>query len=307
MMNMFLKRLILQAIPGPIKTRLRLWKLRKLFAEGLPKEFSEALRFLITDDVDRSTLLLSKRIEAIRGTIASQSEKTIPIWCSPKPGSSGNQVTPNLRPRHGKVLEFSMERIARTGRNKRWAIFLHLLIRAYKATTILELGSCAGISGCYLSSPSSVKTFITVEGSPPLAELAKKTLEQISPNAIVLNMSFDDAIEHALPQLSSPLDCIFIDGHHEKIATIHYYEKIESYLSDEAVIIFDDVSWSNDMRDAWNILSLRPKFSHSLDLGAIGVCIFHRHNINHTKYWDLQPILGRVAISHPTGWEERGF
>src|SRR6185312_4343070 len=112
----------------------------------------------------------------------------------------------------------------------------------------LELGACAGISAIYLSSAPQMKSLITVEGSAPLAGLAAESLQPFS-HARVVNALFDDAIDAELPGVK--LDLAYIDGHHEKVATIHYFNKIRPYLQPGAVVIFDDVSWSRDMREAW--------------------------------------------------------
>ena len=214
-------------------------------------------------------------------------------------------MTSDLKPQPGKVLEFTMKQIAhRASKNRLWGLFLHLLVRTFNAKTVVELGSCAGISGCYLASPPSVETFITVEGSPHLAQLARESFHTIFPRAIVLNMLFDDAIDNEIPRfLKTKIDFIYIDGHHEKIATIHYFEKIMPHLSDQAVVVFDDVSWSSDMREAWNILSSSSVFSHSMDFGALGVCLFERNRTRQGQYWNLQPVVGFVKIGDPEGWK----
>jgi hypothetical protein len=139
-----------------------------------------------------------------------------------------------------------------------------------------------------------------------LAEIAADSLRD-RPNARVLNQLFDEAIDEQCPGLIGKIDCAFIDGHHEKVATIHYFNKILPALKDGAIVIFDDVSWSHDMREAWTILSERREFSHTIDLGAIGVCILKEASaVNEapSKKWNLQPITGRPAIGDPEGWKE---
>ena len=66
-----------------------------------------------------------------------------------------------------------------------WGTFLYLCASARRAETILELGSGAGISGCYLGSAPSCRRFITVEGSADRARLAEAHLRQIVGNVEV--------------------------------------------------------------------------------------------------------------------------
>jgi hypothetical protein len=97
-----------------------------------------------------------------------------------------------------------------------------------------------------------------------------------------------------------------IDGHHEKVATIHYFNKIRPFLKPGAVVMFDDVSWSRDMREAWEHLSRQFAFSHAMDLGVIGICILARPGSDAVpKCWDLQRIAEghRVRIGDPAGWK----
>ena len=299
----------IRLVPQRISRRIRLlfapFKLAKLYKDGLPKEFTEGLTYLLKGKASNKVLDVSARIEEIRREIAAGGSKPVKVLYSPKPGSSGNVVMENLKPQHGKILDFSMEQISKTGKNERWGVYLHLLASSFQVKTILELGSCVGISGCYLSSVPSCETFITVEGSEDLAAIAEKNIKQLKPDAQILNMLFDDALDEILPSLKSKIDFAFIDGHHEKIATIHYFERLIPYLSDGAVVVFDDVSWSHDMRDAWNILSQRGEFSHSVDLGHVGISLINLPIAdNIPKYWDLQTVLGKKKIGNPHGWQK---
>ena len=83
-----------------------------------------------------------------------------------------------------------------------------------------------------------------------------------------------------------------------KIATINYFNRLLPFLAEKALIVFDDISWSNDMRDAWDILQKRDEFSEAIDLGIIGICILKDKTRTKTtpKNWDLQPIIGKYRI-----------
>jgi len=278
--------------------------LKRLFWQGLPSELREGLVFLLTGDTNEGTLRLSDKIETIRANIAAKGDEKVAFWYSPKPGSADDRVTHNTRPKPGEILDFTMQHVARTGKKKHWGVFLHLLGEAHGARTIFELGSCAGISGCYIASADSVKEFITVEGSSALAKMADQNIRRVFPTAKVINSLFDDAIDQEVPKLKQSIDYVFIDGHHERIATIHYYERLLPYLSQKAIVVFDDISWSYDMREAWKELSARREFCHAVDLGEMGVCIYDPSSTGEdVRYWDLQPILGRYPIGDHPGWE----
>ncbi|NEP77686.1 MAG: class I SAM-dependent methyltransferase [Okeania sp. SIO3B3] len=255
--------------------------------------------------MDEKTAAVAKLAEDRRREIASQGDQKIPIYYSPKPGSSGNDSSIDARPQTGKVLEFTMRDIAKTGKNKTWGTALYLIAREFESSVGIELGACAGISGIYLSSAPNLKKFITVEGSEALAKIAQESLKSLK-NVKVVNSLFDEAIDSELPSLDSKIDLAYIDGHHEKIATIHYFNRLLPFLNPNSVVIFDDISWSYDMRDAWNILSKRSEFAYAMDLGVIGICVM-KTKFDSTEvepiYWDLQSIIGRSGIGKPHGWE----
>lgn len=289
-----------------ITRRPRKKKIENLFDSGLPHQMRPALQYLVTGRCDTKTRTVVKHAEDRRGAIASQGDKEVPIWYSPKPGSSGTDISIDAHPQPGKVMQFTMARVAKTGRNQNWGTILYLIARGFESTIAFELGSCAGISAIYLSSAPSIKKLITVEGSKALAKIAEESLKSHR-NVKVVNSLFDEAIDSELPSLNRKIDLVFIDGHHEKVATIHYFNRLLPFLENGALVIFDDISWSYDMREAWDILCKRPEFSHTMDLGTIGVCVLKTVSENRQAEpisWDLRPLFGKRSIGDPKGWKE---
>jgi predicted O-methyltransferase YrrM len=302
--NSKLKFFIKKIINIPFAKR-KLVLLDKMCSEGLPKTLRTPLIYLITGKRDEIATHTAYEAEKRRSVIASKGNKRIPIWYSPKPTSELSSVEKNKSPSPGRVLEFTMERIARTGKNEKWGTFIHLLVREFKCKHGLELGSCAGISAMYLSSSPFLKNLITIEGSTELSKIAETSLKS-RPNVTVVNSLFDEAIKSKVASSPELFDFAFIDGHHEKIATIHYFNCLVPYLKEGALIIFDDVSWSYDMREAWNILSTNLEFSHTIDLGTIGICIMKTKESKSKApvKWDLKSITGGHSIGNPKGWKE---
>ena len=70
-----------------------------------------------------------------------------------------------------------------------------------------------------------------------------------------------------------PIDYAFIDGHHDEKATISYFEKVMPHLSKNAILVFDDISWSDGMRRAWKHIEKNKLIKISLNLGVVGVCV----------------------------------
>ncbi|HKY01488.1 MAG TPA: class I SAM-dependent methyltransferase [Burkholderiales bacterium] len=284
-----------------IKRFLRTYKLRKLVREGLPNPIVPALQFLVEGVLDERAQAVAKKVEAIRAQIAARGNERVDILYSPLPGSSGTEASADMRPAHGEVMQFTMAQVANTGKKQQWATALYLLAEASKAKVILELGSCAGISACYLASSPYCKVLHTIEGAPALARLAQESLNKVGSNGVVHAALFDEALDKLLPVIE-PIGFAYIDGHHEKVATIHYWQRIAPKLAPGAMVVFDDISWSNDMRACWDHIVEQPKFTDAFDLGTIGVCIAGGQA--KPRIWDLQGVVGRTPIGQPHGWKK---
>lgn len=82
---------------------------------------------------------------------------------------------------------------------------------------------------------------------------------------------FDDVLLSILQSVKE-IDFAFIDGHHDKDATIEYFNVIKPFLSNDAIVVFDDISWSSGMIESWEILKKDKKFIKYDDLKKLGIC-----------------------------------
>jgi len=255
------------------------------------------LRRRLDDPVDQER---AERVERLRAGIAAR-PGTAAIYYSPLPGSSGSDHSAAARPRHGEVVQFDWSHIAtRTSIHRQWGEFLYLAAKARNATSVLELGSCAGVSGAYMASAPSVERLTSVEASADLATVARETIQSVLPDAVVINALFDEALDQ-LVESGATFDLAWIDGHHEKIATLHYFVRSRPILSPGAWVLFDDIAWSGDMREAWRELSAAPGVRYALDLGRCGLLILGDGGL--TKL-DLRPLSGTgYAVGRPHGWK----
>ena len=263
---------------------------------GFPAALVCPTTYLVTRRADAQTVRVSAAAEARRAEIAATPGEPIEIIYSPKPGSARNCE----RPAEGARLLFSYDRVAHTGKDAKWCTFLLLCARESRARTVVELGACAGISAYYLASAPSVERLVTVEGSAALADIARETLRPVADRADVHNGLFDDALDRLLPGLGE-VDFAYIDGHHESVATMHYFRRMKPRLAKGAWVLFDDISWSSDMRDGWNAIVAMPGFSHCVDYGTVGVCLWSGEDTV-GRVWDLRSISGHTAIGSPHGW-----
>jgi predicted O-methyltransferase YrrM len=84
-----------------------------------------------------------------------------------------------------------------------------------------------------------------------------------------------------------PIDFFFNDGHHNYDAFIQYFNEALPYLSDGAIIVFDDINWSPGMRRAWKEIEDNAKVAVSIDLQKLGVA-FVKRNIETKEQYRIQ-------------------
>jgi predicted O-methyltransferase YrrM len=71
-------------------------------------------------------------------------------------------------------------------------------------------------------------------------------------------------------------DLVFIDGNHQKEATLNYFEKLLSAVHNDSVMIFDDIHWSKEMEAAWEEIKLHSEVSVTIDTFYWGLVFFRR-------------------------------
>jgi predicted O-methyltransferase YrrM len=170
--------------------------------------------------------------------------------------------------------------------NPRYGRLLNRLVRYYRPSRIIELGTAAGISTLYLASGNREAEVITVEGNPRLAEIASGNFRKAGlKNVTVINSTFEEALPEITKDLTSGF-LVFIDGNHTKEATLRYYSVFAAKSGINPILIFDDINWSDEMRSAWKKIVRQTPGGNLIDLFFMGICFpdlssplqFHRMN-----------------------------
>ncbi len=79
------------------------------------------------------------------------------------------------------------------------------------------------------------------------------------------------------------IDMAFINGHHDYQPTLDYFHEIYAHASDGALLVFDDINWTHDMRRAWAEIQEDARVELAVDLSSVGLCIV-RHRPAQTCY-----------------------
>lgn len=254
----------------------------KMLESNLPHPLRSPLEFLLFGKLSFADERVVARIETLRCDLARRPDERITVY-SGKTEADG--ATPG-------TLERSLAQIAyESSVLPRWGIVLYLCASAVGAKIIVELGSSAGISGCYLASSSACQKFITVEGSSELAKLAKANLSRTMTNFEVINASFTVALDRMTPELGRGIDMLYMDGDKQKGSLCRSFERLAPHLNNGSVVVFDDIHWSCDMRKAWQLLRRWQGFSHTIAAGRFGLC-FWTGGRTEAKTFDLYEFAG---------------
>jgi predicted O-methyltransferase YrrM len=159
----------------------------------------------------------------------------------------------------------------------KWGRLIFKLIRKNKPENCLELGTCLGISASYQLAALELNhkgKLTTIEGSTELLKLVRKKLSfEEHRNLVLIQGKFIDVLPELISSSENQFDFVFIDGHHEKNATLQYFDLLFPSLKPGSIIIFDDINWSAGMKEAWEILKQDERIKYTVDLYKWGICI----------------------------------
>ena len=163
----------------------------------------------------------------------------------------------------------------RRSKKEPWGIFLLTLARTLAPQRSIELGTCLGISGAYLGAGLQLAgggALASIEGAPALAERASVHLASLDLEVDVRAGLFAQTLDPLLDE-GGAVDLAFIDGHHQEEPTLTYFDQIAEHLADSAVVVFDDIRWSEGMEKAWARLCQDPRMEVVIDLDRVGLCV----------------------------------
>lgn len=227
----------------------------------LARAVGAALGAAVLDTLDDEERRWVARIEALRAEMDSSTE----------------QIDVALPNRRGEVKLAELGDTCRRRSKKRlWGVFLLALARRVAPDRGIELGTCLGISSAYLAAGMQLSgrgRLWTLEGAPALAARSAENLASLGLDDVeVVAGLFAETLAPVLRE-GGPVRLAFIDGHHQEDPTLAYFDQIAAHLTDPAVVVFDDINWSEGMVRAWSAILVDPRIRVAVDVTGVGVCV----------------------------------
>ena len=159
------------------------------------------------------------------------------------------------------------------------AQLLYRLAADAQPDNIIELGTCLGTTSVYLQKAAPKAKVYTLEGCPQTAGVAKDSFAKAKTDNIQLVVgNFDDTLPDVIKGLDK-LDFVFVDGNHRKNATLEYFEWCLPKVHEDTLLIFDDIYWSEGMKEAWAQIKAHPQVTVTVDLFWIGLVYFRKGQV----------------------------
>jgi len=176
---------------------------------------------------------------------------------------------------HGVAVRRRLGDVCRVASNPpRHGRFLFGVVRETRPAVCLELGTCLGVSAAYQAAALKVNGcgfLYSIEGARPLAEQAQAFLGRLGLSELVdIRIGrFTDVLPDLLAERR--FDFVFLDGHHDEIATRDYFEQIWPAMTPGGVMVFDDIAWSEGMKRAWQTIRQNDAVKKSWTFLGMGV------------------------------------
>lgn len=161
-------------------------------------------------------------------------------------------------------------------KSKKLAQLLFRIVQYYKPHNIVELGTSLGITTAYIASANKSSELFTLEGAKNIAAIAKKNFERLGvQNVKLLQGNFDDTLPQLLSQ-KQKIDLAYVDGNHRKTPTLSYFQQLLEKCTDQSILIFDDIHWSEEMEEAWKEIQQHNDVTLTINLFFIGLVFFKK-------------------------------
>lgn len=179
-----------------------------------------------------------------------------------------------------RVFKSNQRKISAIAKNagisRKRAKLLFRIVRYFQPKNVLEIGTSLGLATSALSLGNPNSKVTTLEGCPNTLLQSQLQFQKFNfKNIETVNTEFSSYLK-AFETQPSTFDLIYFDGNHSKEATLKYFVLLLSTITNETLWVFDDIHWSKDMEEAWEIIKNHPKVKVTIDTFQWGLVFFRR-------------------------------
>jgi len=158
----------------------------------------------------------------------------------------------------------------------RLAQLLYRLTNDLQPDSIIELGTCLGITTLYLQKAAPKAKVYTLESCAETAAAARDVFAKAHTEGVeLITGNFDDTFPGVIGNLDK-LDLVYIDGDRQKEAAFKYFEWCLPKVHEGTLLIFDDIYRTEGMKEAWGMIKAHPRVTVTIDLFWIGLVYFKK-------------------------------
>lgn len=162
-----------------------------------------------------------------------------------------------------------------SSRQRFWCVLLFRLVRELRPERCLEFGTAFGMSAAYQAAALALNgtgRLVTLEGDAGVAEIARTNLGALGlANVTVVQGEIRDT-QGTVIACHAPVDMVFFDAGKTRVDVLGHLAAVAPSLAPRAVLVFDDIGWSAEMKTVWDTLCEDRRFTTTLDLGEMGIC-----------------------------------
>jgi len=157
--------------------------------------------------------------------------------------------------------------------------FLHLLVKAIRATNVLEVGTSHGFSAIWmgLALEETGGRLTTIEIDPERYNLARRNVGEAGLSQRVTLIRGDAHVE--VPKLERPFDFVFLDA--DKEGQMDYFKKLypKKLIPGGILAVHNAIQQASSMKDYLEMIRKHPDFD-TVTLSVTmddGFCLSYRH------------------------------
>ena len=151
---------------------------------------------------------------------------------------------------------------------------LYRITNYFKPKNVLELGTSLGLGSAAMAIDSNNSIITTIEVNKNISAIAKKVFKSYQLKNIQIDTSsFKDFFKKSNYE---NLDLVYLDGTCDKESTIENFNSLLKHSHNESVFIINNIYWSKEMTEAWNIIKKQKEITVSIDTFYWGFLFFRK-------------------------------